>query len=471
MNEQAENKKNTIIGNINQTIKHSQFLRLTGSIGFALLGGVVASHIDSIEISFNHLSPLLSHVINFAKDALGSAMIFQVMFSSSIDSLEQEKIAKLSNAYTHFNHHYVLDKMEDWAIKPENVESIVKHTLMGLYFGQTGIRQTFKTTQLEERYRRIEESTYYYNISLIKIAQNSPDYSTIFKQIYDADFKNLGLLGRALFAEEPYLLKAIVKGLGGKIHLTEEDMVYFDNYSYALYHADYVGTKEKLDFLFQRENYIQLPKKLRERLLETTETSFLESYKENLKLYEQEIQSINPNETSIIQDIETQKIHDNIEKMSQAKSAPSIVEKTENISSLEQTISSICNNQNNTFSDEMINKLQLILKKAQSVYTQSTKLSIEENIEFKNYIEVALPKYLTVFSKSIVGHNQNKEFLDTIDLLNNYLDATLKNIDQQHTNEFLVADTYFKNKLSQYRRTQNQDSSTNNEIKTMKFNS
>lgn len=453
MNEVNQNK--SITNKITGVIKHSKFLRLTGTIGVSLMTAAVASHISAVEISFDHLYPWLANLINFSKDALIGAAVFNMMAGTTFYEKTQEKIAKLSNEYVNFNQHYVLDKMEDWAVKPENVESIIKHTLMGLYFNKHGIMNTNYTRELDAVYREIGTSTHYFNYTLIELAQNSPQYATIFQKVYEQDFKNSGLFGQALFMEEAYLFKAMVKGFGGKINLTQEDLAYMNFYTPFSY-SGRSDTKDKLKFLFEKNHYIQLPKALRERILLRTDTAFLEPYKGLLSECEKQIETMKPNETSIIQDIETQKIQDSLEKVAETPISKPVATQF----SLEKSIHDICEQKSTHLTHSMTQTLHSILEKAQQVYQQSDKLSVEESVEFKNYMEIALPKYLSVFSKSVVRDGQNQAFLETINLLNNYLDSTLKTLEQQQTNEFLVADTYFKNKLAQYRDSNNVDSAS-----------
>ena len=371
------------------------------------------------------------------------------MFNGTFIKNEGKKRDNLLNKYINFNKHYVLDKMDSWAIKPENVESIIKHTLVGLYLSKQDLSHTESTTKLDDYSRHVNsEILFYFLETLVILAQNSPDYAKIFQKVYEQDFKGCGLFGQALFCEKFFVFKAMLNGFNGKINFSKEDLFYLTNhYKNNLSKTYEEDTKLKLKLLFEEHNYIQLPKELRQFILNNTQTEFLEPYKEILSAYEKKIETLKPNETSVIQDIETEKIQSSIEKISEA---PNALKNQENLG-LEKTIIQLCENKNNTLSNEMIEKLYSILQKAQIVYSQIDKLSIEQTVDFKNYMEVALPKYLSVFSKTVVGSNQDKEFLGTVNLLNNYLDATVKHIEAQQTDEFLVCDTYFKNKLARYK--------------------
>jgi cupin superfamily acireductone dioxygenase involved in methionine salvage len=446
----------TTIEKIKTTKTYKHFLKLGFGITFlaapSLLGGIAmhSGHIANL-FGYGFLSSLV----------LGPS----VMISGGIyNAYKKSKIMKLANQYVNFSQSHLLDDTKKWAREPKNTEAIIKHMLINLYLQKNNLTYVREEDSLESQFRSITKDYSYQLVSLIKMAKDGPAFNQLFKTIYEQDFKNEGLLGYCISHNLNFLTHIILNVQGKNFELTEADKNSIKKVHQTFYfsYVDEIdGTKishsstaiekikETLDLLYSPRYYPKLSKDMREFIIENTEPSYLESKKSDIATLEAKINTLN--ETNLIEDL-------NIKK-SQEKEEVFISQSKTETSSLSHIIHSLVDNQNSQLTQEQKEKLNQILTKSEELSIHIDKLGLEQSIELKNYLELAIPKYLQVFAKNQHDDTYSKQFSATISLFDNYLDECFNHVEKHTANEFLVSDTYLQNKLKQYRKDDNTQTS------------
>lgn len=429
----------SIIPHIKKQLKHDAFKKFVFKTAL-VLGGTyfLAGHHDFL---FNLDSLNHGTLFTILKNGILASIFSNVVCDGFIFSKEKKytKIAKIANEYIHFNDDHLLTNFNTWAEKAENVESISKHVLLGLYFARHGYMENRVVSDIEREYFAIKPEQFYFLPALFKLAEKSPTFSTIFEQIYEKDFKDERLLGYALFHAPVSILAPMVKGLKGKIEINDEDYIHQENNHFLNPNSSLA--KDKLRFLFEEKNYIQLPTKLRTYLVEHAEPKLLEEYKEKLYSYEKKIETLMPNEKSILQEQAIEKAKKELHEKDLIQEAP--------ISFSENQIEQILIKNKHNLNQEVIDNIEDILTKSQVIYPNLEKLEVQKQVDFKHFMDVALPKYLDVFSHS-VNEDNKKEFIVTLNLFHNYLNSCLTDIEKTNDDNFTVQDTYLKSKLESY---------------------
>lgn len=445
--------------------KHDKFLKLSALIaGSSLIPTLISlssSHFDFGSIGITSIATMVS------------ALCF-LGFAPIVEKTQKSKFLKLTQKYLNFNKSYLLDDLTEWAQSPSNIESITKHMLLALYLKSKNVAQMGYTHSIEEKNYSISMEHNNQLKVLIEKASLAPDFEKVFKATFEKDFKNDGLLGFAIVNHQIDLIHVMIKGLGQDWSLSEQDIVQIKKYSQFFYSnfnsekkAEYnidaeviaqrvYDIKETLSLLLEENNYLKLPKDLRQYILENTDPQFLVDKKHYLVSLEKKIELQNTTETSLYQDIEAKKLED---KMSNQVVQPIYQEVN-----LSHSITSMIE-QSHSFTSEQVDLLNAILIKSKTVSKESIKLSVEEQVEFKNYLEIVIPKYLQVFNGNDMNHEQIQQFFSTLSLYDNYLDSCLDNIKNHKIENFNVSDTYLQNKLQKYRKEIPQESEVSKKLK------
>lgn len=435
-------------------IKHKKFYDL----GFNLLATA------TVGTGIYHIMPDVN--------ALGLSLFASTMLFVGLQAMGNplDRMAKnVVNQYIRFKNAYLLDSNTDVNQQPENIEAFIKHSFMGFY-----LAANFPARQYIHDYNpggdneAYKQFTYLERGSFLnkiwKELRNLPQYYPLFKQVFEQDFKHDGLLGYALSHNNGAIFDFLFQGFKGDIQFTEQDLNYLKKSNTVLFDSEF-------EVLFLRENYLKLPKDVREFLVSHYEKDiFNHTLKDRVLALEKEIQQMN-HEGSILTDVEKAKQQDELVK------AQNIIKNKENANlsntannqahSIPETINELKPIYHN-FSKITQEKINVILEKSLMISEKIELLEPTQAIEFKSLITSVLPKYLTVFSHTQVQANNEKEanFLSTLSLMDKYLDSCTQHIEFNTNNDFDVADNFLKNKLAQY---DSHEEGHSGETKTLKM--
>lgn len=415
-------------------IKHKRFYDL----GFNLLASA------TVGVGLYHLFPQTGH----GTVSLFASIMSMITLTAGGNPLKR-KAKNVINKYIAFKSAYLLDNKQEVNQQPENIKAFVQHSLMGFYllanYPKRSYIHQFQAGE-DEEHKQFEFIERGYFLSRIwQDVKNQPSYLLTLKTVFEQDFKHDGLLGYALAHNEGQMFDFFFHGFKGQLNFTEEDLNYLKKSNTTL--NDF-----QFEVLFLRENYLKLPKEVREFLVSHYEKdTFNTQIKHRVMALEQEIQK-NNHQSSILTDVEKAKAQDELlkaQKIIESKSETQENQKVE--ATIHDTINQIkpaCQD----FSKITQDKINIILDKALMVSEKSELLEPTQAIEFKSLITTILPKYLKVFSYTQHSVEAEKEvkFLSTLTLMDKYLDSCLKNIELSTHNEFDVVDKFLKNKLSIY---------------------
>lgn len=350
---------------------------------------------------------------------------------------------KIFNKYINFKKSYALDDKLTFNQQPEQVESIIKQTLLLLFAQKNDAFVDVLKSKDDEEHKKITHiDKWYWLESLSNDALKSTHYDAIFKHIYQ-NFEQDGLLGYYIGQNSVKEFSFLAKSMKGVFKWTEEDIK-------AIKSTNDTIDRDIVKYLLQRDIYMTMPKAIRTHLVNYGNKEFIQEQRSNIIGYEKEIEALTK-EPSVLSDIEKIKAKDNLKKIQHSikeKTVP-IQTKQEQPDMIHQVMNSFCETSPNLatlFSDT----LSEILDKSHHVSGQLAQLPTEASIEFKNLIEVMLPKYLHIVSHGKLDSHKQEEFKNTLNLVNNFLDKCLVAIEDSQINNFDTYNLFFKNKLTQY---------------------
>lgn len=446
--------------------KYNKFMKL-GVVGILSTTASLIGTITAHNLNYEHVSDLFatSIVVN-----IGLFLGFAIT-NGIYNDYKVKKAIKLANKYVNFPTPHLLDDVSHWARDPKNMEAIIKHMLISTYLDTKNFTDVGYILNFGAHSSEITSQRAYILVPFINEAKLSPQFKHLFNQIFNQNFKQDGLLGYCLAYHAPYLFDIMRNALNGENLFTQKDFDYLKNAkrNFYFYRDTEFGRmsysvetikniKNTLDLIYSEAVYPKLPKDVREVILIKTDSSYLEENKAKISKLEEKASLFNPNQTTMLDDIEMRKVEKKAQELKETKK----VEDGGKSDNLSTAIESFIQTPNTQLEQIHIEMLQKILEKSKQINQQVDKLYIEEAVEFKNYLEVALPKYLQVFSQSYTDNNYQAQFLSTMQLFDNYLDECLMSIQKTHGEDFLVADTYLQNKLEKYRKNKLEQSEDKN---------
>lgn len=376
----------------------------------------------------------------------GFVPFFVLPFSGNgINYLTRRKL----NNYINFQKSHPLDTLKEFNNQPENIRSFIRYTMLCLlsvkydpFNLDDGQILSNKDNESAKYIKNLYEI--HYLPKIWEQVKDNPIYNQCFLEVYK-DFKHDALLGVSLVKNQSVFFSFLAHGFKNKLEFAQEDLNYLKHKSKAN-----LSPNSSYYPLYTRKCYTNLPSVVRDFVLAHTSEDTLDNIKEQLRSFEKDIQKREGK--SLLSELEEKRAKEDLEKtQNKITNTQKLESSISNIhaKSVDEAVKDLINKDNN-LNHDLQDKLLLILNKAKSISNNYSLMNAENAVEFKNLMELSLPKYLQIFAKTKMENAKELEFNKTLVLIEKFLISCEHDIENNQENDFQAFDGFLKNKLNRF---------------------